>query len=73
MSAEQTPLTEQEAQIAEQMDRATQELSSYIQFLCDKYDAEFIVQKVIFTFMPKQNHLPYPDLIQAEVSEVKED
>lgn len=69
MSAEQTPLTEQEAQIAEQMDRATQELSSYIQFLCDKYDAEFIVQKVIFTFMPKQN----PDLIQAEVSEVKED
>lgn len=69
MSAEQTPLTEQESQIAEEMDRATQELSSYIQFLCDKYGAEFIVQKVIFTFVPKQN----PDLIQAEVSEVKGD
>lgn len=69
MSAEQTPLTEQESQIAEEMDRATQELSSYIQFLCDKYGAEFIVQKVIFTFLPKQN----PDLIQAEVSEVKGD
>lgn len=69
MSAEQTPLTEQESQIAEEMDRATQELSSYIQFLCDKYGAEFIVQKVIFTFVPKHN----PDLIQAEVSEVKGD
>lgn len=39
----------------EQMDAATQELSSFIKYLCDKYGAEFIVQKVIFTFVPRMD------------------
>ena len=39
--------------VAEQMDAATKELSSFIAYLCDKYGAEFIVQRVIFSFVPK--------------------
>lgn len=58
MSTEQTELTEQETQLAEKMDQATQDLSSYIQFLCEKYGAEFIVQKVIFSFVPKDMQAP---------------
>ena len=39
--------------VAQKMDAATQELSSFIGYLCDKYGAEFIVQRVIFTFIPR--------------------
>lgn len=39
--------------VAEQMDAATKELSSFIGYLCDKYGAEFIVQRVIFSFVPR--------------------
>jgi hypothetical protein len=53
MSTEQVDFTPEQQQIAEQMDKATQELTSFIQYLCDKYGAEFIVQKVMFTFVPK--------------------
>jgi hypothetical protein len=37
----------------ERMDAATQELSNFISYLCEKYGAEFIVQRVIFTFIPR--------------------
>jgi hypothetical protein len=28
-------------------------LTSFITYLCDKYTAEFVVQKVLFTFVPR--------------------
>lgn len=60
------PITEQPGndETLEAMDKATQELSSFIAYLCDKYGAEFIVQRVIFTFVPKPTQE-----IKAEVVE----
>jgi hypothetical protein len=40
------------------MDQATAELSTHIENLCKKYNAEFIVHKVVFSFLPKQLELP---------------
>lgn len=58
-----------EDEVATKMDQATKELSSFIQFLCDKYGAEFIVQKVIFSFVPKMEQLD-PNYIEAQVKDV---
>lgn len=69
METTNTELTPEQEAIAAKMDQATQDLSSYIQFLCDKYGAEFIVQKVIFSFVPKMSE-QNPDMIEAVVKEI---
>lgn len=53
MDIQEIPQQPANDEISETMDKATQELSSFISYLCDKYGAEFIVQRVIFTFVPK--------------------
>jgi hypothetical protein len=53
MTEETQELTPEQAEIAAKMDQATQELTSFITYLCDKYTAEFVVQKVLFTFVPR--------------------
>lgn len=53
MSTEPIPTTQPESETTDIMDVATQELSAAISEICKKYNAEFIVQKVIFSFVPK--------------------